>query len=598
MNVRFELYFWRRNMKRNKRKKVGRIVLTILAVLIGTVGVLLFSSERWMRKTWPNLNMEELVYQLKAPIAGTSHDLLMSYVWSCAVVTGIVLVLLILVNIMLRKKSKAKSGFGLFCICAGIAATVYSVHDVWAALDIKNYMKNQSTYNTVVEDNYVDPSRVNITFPEQKRNLIYIYLESMENTYADKASGGAFDKNYIPELTQLAQDNISFSNSEQMGGGRPTVYATWTIAGIFAQTSGLPLNIGMERNEMAYQDSFFPEITTMGDILKDAGYQQYFFIGSIGQFGGRQNYFEEHGDYEVDDYDWAIEQGLIPEGYYEWWGYEDEKLFAFAKDRLTAIAAEGEPFNFTMLTADTHFEDGYPCELCDQENEGDNQYGMVLHCSSKQVTEFVSWIQQQDFYDNTTIVISGDHLTMDSDFCADIDPNYTRTVYNVIINSAVQPQQEKNRNFTTMDMFPTTLASLGASIEGEHLGLGTNLFSGEQTLSEKMGFDELNSDLSQKSKFFEKLNESLQSVWTHTDEGWKFYIEEEGRYAKGEWVSMNPHRYANDEEQKYYIDENGYAVQGWKLIDGKWYYFSQRGSYRLLEGPCDAPYDVDETQYS
>lgn len=105
---------------------------------------------------------------------------------------------------------------------------------------------------------------------------------------------------------------------------------------------------------MAYQASFFPEINTLGDVLADEGYKQYFFIGSIGQFGGREEYFKEHGDYEVDDYNWAMEKGLIPEGYYEWWGYEDEKLFSFAKDRLTEIAAEGEPFNFTMLTADTH----------------------------------------------------------------------------------------------------------------------------------------------------------------------------------------------------------------------------------------------------
>ena len=39
------------NMKQSKWKKAGRIVLTVLAVLIGTLGVLLFTSERWMRKT-------------------------------------------------------------------------------------------------------------------------------------------------------------------------------------------------------------------------------------------------------------------------------------------------------------------------------------------------------------------------------------------------------------------------------------------------------------------------------------------------------------------------------------------------------------------
>ena len=68
-----------KHKKQKKTKKAGRILLAVFAVLIGTLGVLLFTSERWMRKTWPNLSMEELVYQLKAPIAGTSHDLLMRY---------------------------------------------------------------------------------------------------------------------------------------------------------------------------------------------------------------------------------------------------------------------------------------------------------------------------------------------------------------------------------------------------------------------------------------------------------------------------------------------------------------------------------------
>ena len=118
------------------------------------------------------------------------------------------------------------------------------------------------------------------------------------------------------------------------------------------------------------------------------------------------------------------------------------------------------------------------------------------------------------------------------------------------------------------------------------------------TLAEKLTFDQLNDDLSQKSKFFEKMEDQVTSIWTKTDEGWKFYIEDEDRWAKSEWVSLNPHRYANDTEQRYYIDANGYAVKGWKLIDGKWYYFSTQGSYRLLEGPCDEPFEVDESQYS
>ena len=36
-----------------------------------------------------------------------------------------------------------------------------------------------------------------LAFPEKKRNLIYIVLESIEVTYADEENGGAFSNNVI-----------------------------------------------------------------------------------------------------------------------------------------------------------------------------------------------------------------------------------------------------------------------------------------------------------------------------------------------------------------------------------------------------------------
>lgn len=59
-----------------------------------------------------------------------------------------------------------------------------------------------------------------------------------------------------------------------------------------------------------------------------------------------------------------------------------------------------------------------------------------------------------------------------------------------------------NRSFSTLDLFPTTLSALGVSIEGNRLGLGTNLFSEEMTLMEKLGFDEFSNELSKTSSFY------------------------------------------------------------------------------------------------
>ena len=55
-------------------------------------------------------------------------------------------------------------------------------------------------------------------------------------------------------------------------------------------------------------------------------------------------------------------------------------------------------------------------------------------------------------------------------------------------------------------MFPTILASIGVKIEGERLGLGTNLFSGKQTLIEKLGHTYVDTEFRKKSDFY---NEAL-----------------------------------------------------------------------------------------
>ena len=111
------------------------------------------------------------------------------------------------------------------------------------------------------------------------------------------------------------------------------------------------------------------------------------------------------------------------------------------------------------------FEDGYPCEIC-QNTYGNNQYSNVMACSSHQVDAFIKWIQGQDFYDNTTIVIVGDHPTMDTDYCEDVDSDYIRKVYTSYINPATEVQTNAKRDYTTFDTFPTTLAALGVSIDG------------------------------------------------------------------------------------------------------------------------------------
>lgn len=67
---------------------------------------------------------------------------------------------------------------------------------------------------------------------------------------------------------------------------------------------------------------------------------------------------------------------------------------------------------------------------------------------------------------------------MDQKFFAKVDKKYRRAIFNLILNAPVKAEKAYGREFAPFDFYPTILASLGVQIEGDRLGLGTNLFSG------------------------------------------------------------------------------------------------------------------------
>lgn len=176
----------------------------------------------------------------------------------------------------------------------------------------------------------------------------------------------------------------------------------WTIAGMVAEAAGVPMKLysthnSKTNNSMNQYKTFMPGLISLGEILEEQGYHNYFMAGSDFDFGGRYDYCTQYGNYEIFDYNVAIKKEIIPFGYYVWWGFEDQILFRWAKEELTKIAEKDEPFNFSLLTVDTHCQDGYVCDLCG--NEYADQYANVWRCASKQIDEFLTWCKEQPFYD-------------------------------------------------------------------------------------------------------------------------------------------------------------------------------------------------------
>lgn len=499
------------------KNKICAIIVYGIVALMFLLSVIIHGTTEWFDMRF-GVSFEEILFTLTSPLNGSDvsfMDEAVEYVTPFVIeallqliTSGLIILLLNIILIEFKVKVFHKTFcvtlcklYQWACVIVVIAMLVDAVVYGVRTLGIDTYVAQRIDKTTIYEEYYVDPDTIELTNCDKSRNLFYIYLESMETTYASTDKGGSQEINYIPHLTELAEENISFSHTEKLGGASLTGGSTWTMGALLSTTSGVPFSLPVGCNSMNFFENFLPGLTTLGDILEERGYNQVFLCGSDGTFAGRQNYFEQHGNYNVVDYYDAIKKGYIDEDYYVWWGYEDLKLFDIAKTELLEISEKDEPFNFTMLTVDTHHIDGYVCENC-EDTYGNNQLGNVLQCADNQIYDFLEWCKEQDFYDNTTIIVTGDHFRMDSSL---IGEDAVRRVYNCYINAAKKPYGSTvNRTFTSLDFFPTTLSAMGFEIEGDRLGLGTDLFSETLTLAEELGLEYINEELAKHSSYYEK----------------------------------------------------------------------------------------------
>lgn len=487
--------------KKEASSQKKHLPLKIISVILAALGAAAFTGTVWGKEVFGDITPDQMLINLVSPTEGTSEDIMSTLRTGPVLQTASVSLIFALFVFSTRElyfmhKDKEIKIFPslarkIISIVLALALLIGGCAYGIVKFELVKLMKMYVIESEFIEENYVDPRNVNMQFPENKRNLIHIYLESMENSFATTDMGGYMDENLIKPLTDLAEEGISFSHLDKgLGGPVATAGCTWSVASMVNMNGGIPMKVPTDGNKYGTKDNFMPGAIMLGDILEAQGYEQSLMFGASAKFGGLNFFYESHGNFTILDYNAAKEKGWIPKDYKVWWGYEDDKLFEYAKDELTRLHETGKPFNFVMETADTHFPDGYVGP--NTPTPRDSQYANVIAYSASEVEKFVRWIQEQPFYENTTVVLIGDHLSMDTTFFENFDKNYLRTTFNLILNPApglldIPAERTQNRWWYNADIFPTILASIGVKIEGERLGLGTNLFSDTPTLFEENG---------------------------------------------------------------------------------------------------------------
>lgn len=482
-------------MLKSKFKPIS--LTTALSMLLLALAFLLFWSANWFVGTNGRIGFDAILFSLSAGLTGTSTSLILDFILTAAIPTILWTVGTGYILFRFLKKHRP----GLISILLSLALLGYAAWNTEFDKFVLNGFRSSNLYET----HYADPAETAITFPEKKRNLVYIILESMETSYLSTEHGGAMETNLIPELYDIAKKNTNFSHHTDVGGYYCAPGSTWTIGSIVAQTAGIPLKTPTDDvNAYGNDDSpFLPGVTALMDILQDAGYNQTLMVGSNAAFGGRSYYYSQHGADKIYDLYTARRDRIVPADYFVWWGMEDLYLYEYARQELTEIAKQDQPFAFTMLTVDTHHIGGYQCALCEESASGES-YDSSISCASRQAADFLAWLQEQDFYEDTTVIIVGDHESMDNGYFQRMtEDDYQRMVYNCFINAAADTDNTTNRQFAAVDLFPTTLAALGCEIEGDRLGLGTNLFSDTPTLIEELGLKKFEAQIAMSSDYYE-----------------------------------------------------------------------------------------------
>ncbi len=510
-------------------KKRGIFFLFSLVFVLLRIGF----SLRWRRNNWENLTFFELITQLKS-LSGVSKESILNFAVEVLLPSLIIFFILLTLSLLLytyrrNKEIKRKKAILLTPLCFSLVCSFCLSFPesikAYQYLGISDYLHNASKPSEFIDDNYVSPNETTLTFPEKKKNLIILFRESRERTYSDKEHGGYEQENYIPQLTDLARERECFSDSLTLNGATPLTYTTWTRAALFSYTCGLPFKTSLGQNNRDTQETFFPHVVSLGDILNTQGYDQTFLCGSDASFAGRKLYFQSHGNYAIHDfYTYQEKYGV---GVENQWGFRDYHLFDYAKEEIKEKGRQydekGIPFNYDFLTVDTHFyvggngkqQDGFLCEKC-QDNFPGNQYANVIACSSRQASDFVSWFYGKDgnedvslnTRENTTLVLLGDHETRSGYFCKQADKDgYDRKTYVCFINSQKTRKNKTKRIYSHFDIFPTLLSSIGVDIEGDKLSLGVDLFSDRKTYLEENDKDYINQQLQGKSKVIDSLLE-------------------------------------------------------------------------------------------
>lgn len=462
-----------------KKTGFGALFKTALCALLLLATQCLATIILCARSIWPDFEYEQII--ANANLNTTDFDLLnFSPEIKYYLIGGITLYLLLI--------SLCSNRFMLKL--SGIFILIF----IWQ-LRIVPYYYYRNTYTDLYEKYYQAPQITAADFPEHKRNLLVVYMESTENNFSDAE---LYENNLLPRLTDLTKSNPHFSNYNMLYG------TNYTKAALVTGLCGIPYSTPSPKMESIY--NHLRNITCLSDILSNNGYETWFAQTADHFFAYTDVFYKSHKYKNVIDRQ-VLTQGMSKEDIKKYkssyGGLSDKLMFDYILNLFKNQTVK-EPFLFTTFTIDTHVPGTVLPYNCPK------KYGDIrdnIACADTVVSNFISEFQKTPYWENTTVIILGDH-PMFKPLKVYSNKDYKRGIYNVFLNTPKELQYNSTKPYTPLDLTASFIEALGIKLANHSFGLGRSLFSDIPSLITHKDYN-LKTAVRQKSKIYEDFSLSV-----------------------------------------------------------------------------------------
>ncbi|WP_070120990.1 LTA synthase family protein [Bacillus marinisedimentorum] len=304
-------------------------------------------------------------------------------------------------------------------------------------------------------------------------NVIYISLESLQNFVLDYRVDG---QEVTPFMNSLKRDpnTFFFENVFHQTGQGKTSDAEFMIANsLFGMPQG---SVFINKAQNVYQAA--------PAILKSEGYTSATFHGNDMSFWNRSEMYKSLG---VDRFYDSASYNMTPEATHNY-GLKDKPFF---EESIPYLKELPQPFYTKFLTLTNHFpftmdEGDTPFPAEDTNDNVVNYYFQTANYLDQALEQFFNDLKASGLYDNTMIVMYGDHYGISSNHNTamgeitgeEITPYKNAQLQRVpvFIHIPGVKGEKVDEYGGQLDIRPTMLHLLGVDTK-DYISLGTDLLS-------------------------------------------------------------------------------------------------------------------------